>query len=263
MLFTTNPYQHHIYLTSAGNITSGIYSAGRNVSEYFALRDINEDLHRRNAALELEVLTLKQRLRDYSTRLYHDTMTTDTVLSRYSFVIAHVINNSISKPNNYITIDKGATDGIAPEMGVVDQNGVVGIVNITGPHSSRIISLLNPHLRLSCKVKGSEHVGSLQWDGKSPDEAVLEELPRHARFHRGDTIVTSGYSTAFPEGVPVGTVMAAQRDRDNNFLAVKVKLFTDFSTLSTVRIVRDAMASELRHVESSDIDENTASATIR
>lgn len=253
LLFTTNPYQHHIYLTSAGRVASGIYRAGNNVTGYFALREINEDLQVRNAQLEMEVLALKNQVRDYSARFYADTMTVDSALSRYSFIIGHVINNSVSRPNNYITIAKGSDDGVKPEMGVVDQNGVVGIVNVVGPRTSRVISLLNPHLRLSCKVKRSEHVGSLQWDGKDPREAVLQELPRHAKFRKGDTIVTSGFSSAFPEGVPVGTVLSSNNERDNNFIALRVKLFTDFSTLSTVRIVKDALGDELKQVEQ-DID---------
>lgn len=249
MLFTSNPFQHHVFLTSAGGMASGVYKASNNVTGYFALRDINNDLQHRNAELEEQVITLKQQLREQALRLYADTMKVDTALTRYSFIIADVINNSISRPYNYITLQKGAADGIKPEMGVVDQNGVVGIVNVTGPHTARVISLLNPYLRLSCKVKRSEHVGSLQWDGKDPRYAMLEELPRHVEFRNGDTIVTSGYSTAFPEGVPVGTVVSSKKDNAENFYSIRVKLFTDFSTLSTVRVIRDAMTDELRNVE--------------
>lgn len=249
LLFSGNPYQHHVYMSSAGAVTSTVYEIANNVTSYFHLRDINEGLQRRNADLELEVLALKQQIRIHDERVYADTMTVDSALSRYNFVIAHVINNSVSRPYNYITIEKGRLDGVAPEMGVVDQNGVVGIVNIVGDHTARVISLLNPNLKISCKVKGNDHVGSLVWDGSDPRTAVLEELPRHAVFHRGDTIVTSGYSSVFPEGVPVGTVLSDARGHEGDFFALKVKLFTDFSTLSTVRVVGDRMKDELREVE--------------
>ena len=255
LLFSTNPFQHHVYLTSAGAVASTVYRTSNTVTGYFALRDINEDLQRRNADLEMQLLGLQQQLRDQRLQLYADTMTVDTVLSRYSFIIANVINNSINRSHNYITLEKGSADGLKPEMGVVDQNGVVGIVNVTGEHTARVISVLNPYLRLSCKVKGNQHVGSLQWDGKRHDVALLEELPRHVRFKIGDTIVTSGFSTAFPEGVPVGTVISAQKDGDDNFYSLKVRLFTDFSTLSTVRVIVDAMTEELRTVEQ-DITES-------
>lgn len=249
MLFTVNPYQHHVYLTSAGSVASAVYRTSNSITSYFALRDINDDLQRRNASLELEVLNLRQQLAAARRSIYADTMTVDSALQRYSFIVADVINRTTWLPRNYITINKGSLDGVRPEMGVVDQNGVVGIVNVTGPHTSRVMSLLNPLLRLSCKARGSEYVGSLQWDGVNPGEAVLDELPPHARFHRGDTVVTSGYSSAFPAGVPVGTILSGARQKDGNFVALRIKLFTDFTTLSTVRIVRDVLADELRQVE--------------
>lgn len=249
LLMANNPYQHHVYLTSANAVSSGVYRTTNGVTSYFALRDINEDLQRRNSDLELEIYRLKSIIRDQREQLYADTMTVDSALSRYHFIIAHVINNSVGHAHNYITIEKGSLEGIEPEMGVMDQNGIVGIVNVVGPHTARLISVLNPYLRLSCKVKGENQVGSLVWDGKDPTEAILEELPKHARFVKGDTIVTSGYSSAFPEGVPVGTILSGSRDREDNFYTLRVKLFTDFSTLSTVRVIRDNMRDELAEVE--------------
>lgn len=249
LLLSSNPYQHHVYLTSANVVASGLYRTTNGVTSYFSLREINEDLQRRNSDLELEVYSLKEIIREQNQRMYADTMTVDSALSRYHFIIAHVINNSINHSHNYITIEKGRLDGIEPEMGVMDQNGIVGIVNVVGDHTARLISVLNPYLRLSCKAKGENQVGSLVWDGKNPGEAILEELPKHAKFIKGDTIVTSGYSSVFPEGVPVGTIMSGTRDREDNFYTLRVKLFTDFSTLSTVRVIRDKMKDELVTVE--------------
>ena len=249
LLFSRNPYQHHVYLSSASTVASSVYGTVGEVTSYFSLRDINEDLQRRNSDLELEITRLKEALRSRDEHIYHDTMTVDSVLSRYDFIIAHVINNSTNRANNYITINKGRLDGVRPEMGVMDQNGIVGVVNIVGDHSARLMSLLNPYQRISCKVKGQEHVGSLTWDGESPAEALLEELPSHAEFSPGDTIVTSGYSSMFPEGVPVGTVIEGHRGHDDNFFALRIRLFTDFTTLSTVRIIVDRLGDELREVE--------------
>lgn len=249
LLFAKNPYQHHIYLTSAGAMGTAVYGAANTVTSYFYLREINEDLQKRNSDLEIEIERLKGQIAEYKLQEYADTMRVDTSLTRYNFALAHVINNSINRPNNYITIDRGSLDGIKPEMGVVDQNGVVGIVNIVGDHSARVISLLNPYLRISCKLKGHDMVGSLVWDGKNPMEAVLEELPRHAEFNLGDTVITSGYSTVFPEGVPVGVVVERVTEHEENFRTLRVRLNTDFSTLSTVRVVLDDMRDELKKVE--------------
>lgn len=259
LLFNNNPYQHSVILTSANSVSTGVYRAATGVTSYFNLRDINLDLQRNNSELEMEVLKLKaqlnkalEQLPDSSLRNADD----NPILNRYSYQIAHVINNSVNRPYNYITIDKGSLDGIEPEMGVIDQNGVVGIVNVVGKHSARIISLLNNNLRISCKINNSQHVGSLVWDGQSPLTAVLEELPRHATFHKGDTIVTSGYSTTFPEGVPVGVVEGLMKGYDENFYALRVKLFTDFSTLSSVRIISDKMKTEIEELETHDNEGN-------
>ncbi len=248
-LFDKNPYQHHVYMTSAGKVSSSVYELANNVTSYFGLREINEDLQHQNARLESELIALKEQLSYYRERYYADTMTIAPQLREFDFIIARVINNSIHKPYNYITINKGIADSVRSEMGVVDQNGVVGIVNLVEQHNARIISLLNPNFRLSCKVKGNEAFGSLVWDCKDPTEAILEELPRHTVYTTGDTVVTSGFSAVFPEGLPVGIVIGSEKTMDDNFFTLRVKLLTDFSHLSNVRVISSNMAEELRRLE--------------
>ncbi len=247
LLFNKNPYHHHIYMTSAGGVSSSVYRMANSVTSYFHLRDINEELTRDNAELEIEVMALRSQLREIKAE--NDSTRLPSVLSPYTFVLAHAINNSITRPYNYITINKGEQDGIKPEMGVVDHNGVVGIINVVGPNCSRVISLLNPNFRLSCRVKGSDSFGSLYWDGKSYKEAVIEELPKHTVFKQGDTIVTSGHSAVFPEGVPVGIVIGKDATANDNFYTLRVKLITDFSKLSTVRVMANALKDEIDRIE--------------
>lgn len=256
LLFQNNPYQHYVYLTSAGDIASSVFNTTNNVTSYFHLKDINEDLQHRNASLELEVISLRNQLRQFKDIAYADSMTIPKALSNYDFIIAHVINNSISHPYNYITIEKGRLDSVKPEMGVVDQNGVVGIVNVVGDHTARIISILNPNLRLSCKVKGSDYFGSLVWDGKSPYHAVLEEMPRHVKFNLGDTIITSGYSAVFPEGIPVGIIKDHEKEHNDNFYSLRIELLTDFTKLSTVRVISNSLRPELQRLEAEDYNAN-------
>lgn len=246
LLFNDDPYRRHVYMTSAGRMASNVYKGANNISSYFDLREINSDLNRRNAELQAQIVSLEStidRLREAS---FTDTLVVDSGVKPFEFIVANVIHNSISRPLNYITIDKGSADGIRPELGVIDRNGVVGIVSTTGPHSARVISLLNPNFRLSCKIKKSEYFGSLVWDGASPDEALLEELPRHSVYEPGDTIVTSGYSAVFPAGLPVGTVIDAATDRNQNFFTLRIKLLTDFTTLGNVQIVVNNQAEELK-----------------
>ena len=251
LLFDNNPYQQSVYLTSANSVSSSVYSGISNVTSYFYLRDINEDLQRQNATLEMEVLALRNKVNEYRLQL-PDTTKSDTVPQQFDFIVGRVISNSISLQHNYITINKGTKDGIVSEMGVVDQNGVVGIVNVVGENSARIISLLNPNLRLSCKVKGSDYFGSLVWDGKSPYYAILEEMPRHVKFETGDTIVTSGYSAVFPEGIIVGRIEEQLNSGADNFFSLKIKLSTDFTQLSNVRVIKNNMKEEFDMLKEKD-----------
>lgn len=253
LLFTRNPYQHHVYLTSANAVASGIYEVTGNVTSYVGLRDINDDLQRRNAALEAEVVMLRTQNKHLRQDILQDSLRSLDSVGRFEFVIASVINNSVIRPYNYITIDKGTADGLAPEMGVMDQNGVVGVTNVVGKHHSRIISLLNPNFRLSCKLRGNSAFGSLVWDGRNPSEALLEELPKQVRFHKGDTIITSGYSAMFPEGVPVGTVIGSTRGEDDNFHTLRIRLLTDFTTLSTVKVISNRDIVDIKEVEAEEV----------
>ena len=258
LLLSRNPYQHHVWMTSAGSISAGLYDATYNVTGYFNLRETNTDLQRRTADLEEQVVALKQQLARYEQRVLRDSLSREPLQSRFGFVIASVINNSVSRPYNYVTIDRGSADGIRPEMGVMDQNGIVGVVNVVGPHYSRVISLLNPNFRLSCKLKNGDAFGSLVWDGKDPGEALLEELPKHSRFRRGDTIVTSGYSAVFPEGIPVGVIKGSAHGGDDNFFTLRIGLFTDFPSLSTVKVISNTDLAAIREIENDPDAESSA-----
>lgn len=251
LLFQTNPYQQSVYLTSANAVSSAVYNGISSISSYFNLKDINEDLQSRNALLEMEVVDLRNQVNNYRMQI-PDTSSIQPALRPYSFVVAHVISNSISQTYNYITINRGSAEGIEPEMGVVDQNGVVGMVNVVGKHSARVISLLNPHMRLSCKVKNSDFFGSMVWDGKDPEYAILQQLPKHARFVKGDTIITSGYSAVFPEGIIVGTIVSSVKELSDNFVSLKIKLSTNFTQLSTVRAIKNQNKAEFDAIKASD-----------
>lgn len=255
LLFKNNPYQHHVYLTSANTVASGVYEVANQFTGYFNLRTINDDLHRRNASLEAEVVALRGQVRRFQELGLQDSLARIDSLRKFDFIIATAINNSVARPYNYITIDKGSADGIQPEMGVMDQNGVVGVVNTVSPHYARIISMLNPNFRLSCKLRGGDAFGSLVWDGKNPQTALLEELPKHTRFSKGDTIVTSGYSAVFPEGIPVGVIMGSARGEDDNFFTLRIKLLTDFSALSDVRVISNQNIVEIQSVETDRANE--------
>ncbi|MCD8042356.1 MAG: rod shape-determining protein MreC [Tannerellaceae bacterium] len=251
-IYRSSVYQRNILLSTANVITGSIVSVSGSMQSYFYLRKENKDLLSRNGELEMEVLELRNKLNE----MVADTVTFSgfqgTELAdafKYSFITAKVVNNSVARLSNYITINKGSRDGIYTHMGVVSDRGVVGIVSKVADHYSVVIPVLNPKFKLSGKVVGSSHFGSLSWDGRNPRYATLSELPRNVEFTQGDTIVTSGYSAAFPEGIIIGTVSGYRKQNDDNFYSLDIELATDFHALNNVRVIRNNDQAEQRRLE--------------
>ena len=249
LLFRFNNYQQSVFFTSANAVAGKIYEVSGGISSYFHLKSVNEDLLDRNMALEQQIANLESQLKDYRI----DSMTMNSIRNLeqadYQIFKAHVIHNSLNQADNYITLDKGSSSGIRPEMGVVDGSGVVGIVYKTSPSYSLVISVLNSKSSISCKIIGSEYFGYLKWEYGDSRYAYLKDLPRHAEFNLGDTVVTSGYSTVFPAGVMVGTVDDMSDSNDGLSYLLKIKLATDFGKLGNVRVISRNGQEELRELE--------------
>ncbi|MDR1645783.1 MAG: rod shape-determining protein MreC [Tannerellaceae bacterium] len=251
-IYRNNAYQQSVMLSTANMASARIVSFTGAVTSYLKLQDKNKALVERNGQLEIEVLRLRRQV---------EAMTADTTVFRgfisnenerlfpYNVVAAKVVNNSVMYLSNYITIDKGRNDGIKPDMGVISESGVVGIVSKVSDHYAVVIPLLNPKFRLSCKVLGSSYFGSMSWDGRSARYAKLDELPRHVEFKEGDIIVTSGFSAIFPEGIMVGNVSSFERQRNDNFYSLTVQLATDFHHLSNVMVIRNYHQEEQTQLE--------------
>lgn len=251
MLVSNGRYHSSVWFTSANAFSSKVYGVSNGITGYFNLRSINQELQQSNAQLENEVLSLRRQIEEYQSIVGDSIDNSNT--KRYDFVLGTVLNNSTRHPRNYFTINKGSDDGVTEGLGVVDQNGIVGIVNVSGKNTARIISVLNNTQRISVKLKDTQMVGSLVWKGNDPRIAYVEEIPRHAVYNVGDTIVTSGFSTTFPADIPVGTVMGRVRSADDNFYILKIRLASDFNNLSTVRVLKDAYKSQLDSLTNYDI----------
>ena len=250
LLFRFNHYQQSVYFTSANGVAGKVYEISGGITSYFHLKTANEDLLDRNMWLEQRLLFLENVLKEKgldSARLYSMERLAPT---EYQIFKANVIKNSLNKADNYITLDRGTTEGIRPEMGVVDANGVVGIVYKTSPHYSLVIPLLNSKSSISCKIVGSDYFGYLKWEGGNSRFAYLKDLPRHAEFNLGDTVVTSGYSTVVPEGVMGGTVDDMSDSHDGLSYLLKIKLATDFGKVSNVRVISRNGQDEQKALES-------------
>lgn len=249
LLFRFNYYQRGVFFSSANVVTGTVYEISDGVTSYFNLKSVNDELIERNVGLEMEVARLESALRDLQMDSLYVQQLKSPALTGYEIFKAHVINNSLNKTDNYITLDKGRSDGIKPEMGVIDGRGVVGIVYMTSEHYSIVISLLNSKSNLSCKIKGTDYFGYLNWEHGDTERAYLKDLPRHAQFAQGDTVVTSGYSTVFPEGVIVGVIDEMSDSNDGLSYLLKVKLATDFGKLSNVRVIANDGQLEQKELE--------------
>ena len=249
LLFRFNNYQGSAFFTSSNQVAGMAYEAANNVTGYFHLKSINDDLVQENMELELQMEHLRKALMELTSDSTGLERMKSDALKGYDIYRANVINNTLTHVDNYITLDKGENDGIRSEMGVINGSGVVGIVYHTSANYSLVIPVLNSKSSISCKIKRSDYFGFLKWDGGSSMYATVKDMPRHSLFSLGDTIVTSGHSAVFPGGIPIGTVEDISDSHDGLSYLLKVKLFTDFGRLNDVRVIAQKGQEEQMELE--------------
>ena len=244
LLFQFNSYQGSVWFTSANAVVGKLYELESSIESFFSLTKVNKDLTLRNFYLERQVNQLS--------RLYYD-LTKDTTiaernelefLSRYKLIPANVVSNSVDRNDNLMTIDRGSKDGVEKDMGVACGNGVVGVVYLVSDHYSVVMPVLNYHSRISCAIRRRGYFGYLKWQGGDANIAYVEDVPRHAKFKRGDWVETSGYSSIFPPGVLVGKIIEVYNSRDGLSYRLKVQLTTDFGNVRDVCVISDKGIAE-------------------
>lgn len=244
LLFQYNSYQGSAWFSSANAVTGKLYEWDANVETFFSLTKVNQELTQRNAYLEQEVQKLSDSLVSVTkdSSIYHRDQF--ALLRNYRLIPAKVVANSVDKPGNLMTIDKGSADGIHKDMGVISGTGVVGIVYLVAEHYAIVIPVLNTKSNISCMIQNRGYFGYLRWKGGVSDLAYLEEVPRHAHFKLGDYVVTSGYSAVFPPGVRVGRILYVFNSADGLSYRVQLRLSTDFARLRDVCVIDDAAMKE-------------------
>ena len=245
LLFQYNSYQGSVWLSSANVVVGKVNQWESGVLHHFSLSRVNEELATRNFYLERQVSQLR--------RLYTD-LTKDTTvmerqelqfLSQYQLIPAKVVDNTVHKAENLMTIDKGSADGVEVDMGVACGRGIVGVVYLVSDHYSVVIPALNASSsRISCAIRGRGYFGYLHWYGGDPSVAYVEDVPRHAKFKLGEWIETSGFSSIFPSGVLVGQIEQAYNSSDGLSYKLKVRLSTDFSCVRDVCVISDKSIAE-------------------
>lgn len=248
LLFRFNSYQASVWFTSANYVAGIVYEQEAKLLSFFSLRENNELLTKRNLELEQQLKALSNQLYDQTKDSTYLKRGQFRLLNKYHLIQAKVVANSLDRPENLMTIDRGSADGVKKDMGVACGNGVVGIVYLVNTHYSVVIPVLNNKSNISCSIDGRDYFGYLHWSGDAPNIAYLDDVPRHARFKIGDRVVTSGYSAVFPEGLLVGKVKKVFNSEDGLSYRVQVVLSTDFANLRDVCVIDAPQLAERKQI---------------
>jgi rod shape-determining protein MreC len=230
-------------ISSANFLTGGVYERMNAISEYFNLKTRNEELAIENARLK----SLLFNKPDTTKMVLPDTI---RGVKKVNIVaVSKVIHNSFTMPENYLTLNSGSKDGVNVDMGVINDLGIVGLVEKTSAHYATVQSILNLNSKISAKIKKSNHFGTLSWNGKSTGYVQLTDVPRLAAIRKGDTIVTGAYSKIFPENIGIGTIYKLYIEPDTNYYTLDIKLFNDMTNLGHVYIIKMQDAEEIEKLE--------------
>ena len=241
LVLNFNNYQYVKFVNSSSWLSGWVYDNFSLVTDYFSLNKTNKLLAEENTNLrnQLQMLSPEKEARTFKS---------DT--TRFHYISARVTNTTVRKQDNYITLNKGRKDGILPDMGIVGPDGIVGVITKVNSKYSTGYSVLNKKWKVSAKIKKNNNLGSLEWDGKDYRIANLNEIPFHLELAVGDTIVTSGFSPTFPEGIRIGQIENFNVETGDNFYHIKVRLFSDFMTLTYVNVVQDKDRKFIEELES-------------
>jgi len=245
LLLTVESHSYHQskYFNSSNWISGQLYNASSGVSNYFHLKEENRKLTEENQRLRTLIYSLEEGVPDL------DSLDRAQPGGQYLFTGARVTRNSIARRRNYLTINKGSKDGVRRDMGVVSSLGVVGIVENTSSRFATVQSLLNVNTSINAKLKGTDYFGSLVWDGENFMNVQLLDIPRFAPILRGDTIVTGGMSSIFPENLPIGVITDFRIPENSSFYQIDVRLFNDMANVRSVYLIDYSHQEEIRKLE--------------
>ncbi|MFI1771965.1 rod shape-determining protein MreC [Thalassobellus citreus] len=243
ILFTIQSHSYHKskFINSANFLTGGIYNSINNVSDYFNLKSQNQLLAEENKRLKSLL---------YNSDNKNDSTYIDSISfkNKYKFTAANILKNSYSANNNVLLINKGLKDSIKQDFGVITSKGILGIIDETSSKYATVISILNSTSKISVQLKKTNHFGSLVWNGKSPNFIQLIDVEKVAPVVKGDTIITSGRSSIFPKGIPIGTIKDFKLDAAENYYEINIKLFNDMTNIEHVYIIENLDAKEITNL---------------
>ena len=246
----THSYHQSQMFHSANFVSGTVYEKTNNITEYLHLKDENNRLAEENARMK-QILYNSALIVDSTFAVNPEIR----IAQDYKLFHAKIIKNSFFKKDNYLTIKGGKVNGVKKDMGVINSKGVIGIVENVSNNYATIQSILNTHTKIGAKISNSDHFGTITWDGKNTGYVQLVDIPKLAVLHKGDSIVTGGISTIFPENVPVGLVDKVYTSKNSNFYTISVRLFNDMTNISSVYLIENVHIKEILELEEETINE--------
>jgi len=242
LIIQNNSFQRAKYIQFSTSFSGGVFKQVSGLKQYFTLKSTNYDLAQENIELRNKLALFRKQIKEK-----RDTLIDTLYKQRYSYFSARVINNSVNKLYNYMTLNKGSEEGVKLDMAVITNKGIVGFVNGVSEHFSTVQPIINREFKVAGKFKSNGFWGSVSWDGNDPDVCNFNDVSHHVKVQKGDTIITVG-SSSFPDGIPIGTVQETDF-KGGNFINIKIKLANDFRGVNYVTLVDDLMKAEQRHLE--------------
>lgn len=240
LIYNHNAFQHSRLISSTAFVTGRLNLVFDNVDQYFDLKEVNRRLAAENARLRSAMQ------KGLSSREYPVIERKDSV----EYISARVISNTVQRRNNYFMIDKGVSNGIEPDMGIVAPEGIVGIIIDVSENFSFGISILHKNTRISGRIKKNNHLVSVLWNGKNYRYGQLEDIPEHVSVMKGDTIITSGNSHIFPEGIPVGVVDEVNDREGQAFKTASIRFSVDYNKLYYIYAIKSRLKNEKLNLQS-------------
>lgn len=238
-----NNYHNTFFGNGIRSVTRGVDEKINKGRSYFKLREINNELAEENIALKNRIDRIEKE------RALSAGEVSDTILHQhYNYTSAEVVSNSVNRQKNYFTINKGLRQGIRNDMAVISGEAVAGVIVGCTENHAVAMSVLNLDFRVSARIRNNGYFGSLNWDGRSYRNAILNEIPQHVNVSIGDTIETTGYSAIFPEGVMIGVVTEYQK-YGGDFYKITVELNADFKRLRFVEVIGNLKKTEELQLE--------------
>ncbi len=240
----TSYYQSSAIVLRGNKIAGNIMKSYSSVTDYFSLKEANRLLAEENAKLHSQIEN------SYIKYTQNEFIHSDTVYKlQYKYIEAEVIQNSVNKRNNYLMLNKGSDYGIKPDMAVISSTGIVGIVAEVSKHFSIVMSVLHSDSRHSVKLRRTNVTGTLLWEGRDYRKGTFIDVPTTHKLYKNDTVVTSGFSQDFPEGIPVGYVHKISHNSGSGFYTVDIGLATDFNKISHVYVITNLFREEQKSLQ--------------